>query len=121
MTNNGLKVLSQGPPVYTSGSPYSHWRKSWPEGQIDNSHGDEDVISRAEGYLQLQGPPVYTKGSPYSHWRTSWPEGIVDNADGDSDVIDAFNGPFTLKHKGKPEQEFPKWREYEPHTTTTKD
>lgn len=67
-----------------------------------------------------QGPPVYTKGDPYSHWRTTWPEGQVDNSDGDADVIAAFNGPFKKK-EAKPEAEFPKWREYEPHTTTTKD
>ena len=68
--------------------------------------------------ISLQGPPVYSEGS---HWRSAWPEGAVDNADGDDDVISSFNGPYTLVHKGKPEPVYPKWREYEPHTTTEKD
>ena len=68
--------------------------------------------------ISLQGPPVYSVGS---HWRSTWPEGAVDNADGDADVISDFNGPYTLMHKGKPEQVYPKWREYEPHTTTETD
>ena len=67
--------------------------------------------------VKLEGPPVYSSGS---HWRKAWPEGQIDNADGDADVISAFNGPYTLKKKGKPAKVFPKWHEYEPHTTTTK-